>query len=285
MGDQSCGVQIPGTDAVGDKRSANTTSGPDKGKGKIASSGSAAKAGSRSSSSNIEALSEEIVPLERKRRLVRGDGFAVGGPSLSGQQTPKKAATLQPDPKAAVMMVSSRSNGGRSVVTVKEATAVAMAKKAASTSVAKEVVAAKHAAEAKAAEEATAAKAAEEATMVKATEEAMAAKAAKEVEATMAVEEAMAAKAPDEATAVTWTDSSSGEGPGVMQTEARRAPDVMLDLKVVGKRTATMTGSSGSSRPRKRFCGAWRYATHFFVGSFFFLPILCTSFLILASML
>jgi hypothetical protein len=92
MGDQSRGVHIPRTDAVGGRRSADTTSGFGKGKEKIASSGCASKVGSRSASSDAEVSSEEIAPLERKRRLVHSDGSMVGGPPLSGQQAPKKTA-------------------------------------------------------------------------------------------------------------------------------------------------------------------------------------------------
>jgi hypothetical protein len=84
--DTSRGVQIPGTDAAGGQRSADTTLGSDKGKGKIAPSRFAFKAGSRSSSSDIEASSEETAPLKRKRRLVRGDASSVLEPASQGQQ-------------------------------------------------------------------------------------------------------------------------------------------------------------------------------------------------------
>jgi hypothetical protein len=79
MGDQSRGVHIPGTDATGSWRSANATSGPDKGKEKVASSEAASKARSWSLSSDTKTSSEEIAPLERKSRLVHSDGSAVDG--------------------------------------------------------------------------------------------------------------------------------------------------------------------------------------------------------------
>jgi hypothetical protein len=95
MGDQSHGVHIPGTDAADGRRSADTALSSGKGKGKIASSRSASKVGSQSPSSDAEALPKEIASLERKRRLVCGDGSIVGGPPLSGQQPPKKATAPQ----------------------------------------------------------------------------------------------------------------------------------------------------------------------------------------------
>jgi hypothetical protein len=62
-GDQSCGVNIPGTDAAGGRRSADTTSRSSKGREKITPFGSASRVGSRSPSSDDEALSKEIAPL------------------------------------------------------------------------------------------------------------------------------------------------------------------------------------------------------------------------------
>jgi hypothetical protein len=91
MGDQSHGVHIPRMDATNSWRSADTTSGSGKGKEKIVSSESASKVGSWSSSSDAKTLSKEIVPLERKRRLVCSDGSTVNKLPLSGQQAPKKA--------------------------------------------------------------------------------------------------------------------------------------------------------------------------------------------------
>jgi Mrp family chromosome partitioning ATPase len=126
MGDQSRGVQIPGADVAGGWRSADIALGSSRGKGKIAPSGSASKAGSWSPSSNTEAATEEIAPPESRTRLIRGDGSVVGGPPLLGQQAPKKATAPQPDLKVAVMTVSSRSGGGRSATTVKEAAAAAV---------------------------------------------------------------------------------------------------------------------------------------------------------------
>jgi hypothetical protein len=79
-GDQSRGVHIPGMVVATDWRSANTAMSSGKGKEKIAPSGSASKVGSRSPSINVEALSKEINPLQRKRRLFPSDGSTVGGP-------------------------------------------------------------------------------------------------------------------------------------------------------------------------------------------------------------
>jgi hypothetical protein len=55
-------------DATGGWRSADTTSGSDKGKEKIASFGSAGKVGTQSPSSDVEPSSEEVTPLQRKKR-------------------------------------------------------------------------------------------------------------------------------------------------------------------------------------------------------------------------
>jgi hypothetical protein len=89
MGNQSCGVHIPGMGAAGSRRSADTVLGPSKGKEKIASSGLASKLGSWLASSDNETSSKEIVPVERKRRLVRSDGSSVDGLLLPGQKAPK----------------------------------------------------------------------------------------------------------------------------------------------------------------------------------------------------
>jgi hypothetical protein len=171
MGDQSCGMHIPGTDVADNRRSAGATSGPGMGKEKIAPSGSASKVGSWSASKDLETSTEEIAPLGRKRRLVRSDGSVV-----LGQQAPKKATTLQSNLKVAASMVSGMSGGGESITTVKEgttATAVAALKKAAVAAVPREDVAAK------------------KATKV-AVEEALAMKTAEAVAAKMMVDEAMA---------------------------------------------------------------------------------------------
>jgi hypothetical protein len=71
-------------DAVSSRRSADAASGPDKGKEKVALSGAASKARSLSLSSNTETSSEEIAPLERKRRLVCSDGSTVNRLPLLG---------------------------------------------------------------------------------------------------------------------------------------------------------------------------------------------------------
>jgi hypothetical protein len=76
-GDQSCGVHILGMDAADSRRSADAASGPGKGKEKIAPFGSSSKVGSWSASSETETSSEEIAPLERKRRLDHSDRSTV----------------------------------------------------------------------------------------------------------------------------------------------------------------------------------------------------------------
>jgi hypothetical protein len=184
-GDQFHGVHILGTDAVGSQRSADTTSGSGKGKEKISSSESASKVGSRSPSSDAEVSSEEVTPLQRKKRLVHSDGSTIGGTSLSGHQAPKKAAAPQPDPKAVASMVPGGSGGGGSTTTVKEAATAAVfaaAKKAVEAATTKEVTVAKKATKVvvvkKSAEEANAKVVAEVAAVKKVTEEAVAREAA-----------------------------------------------------------------------------------------------------------
>jgi hypothetical protein len=89
MGDQSRCVHIPGTDAIGGQRSADTTSSLGKGKEKVVSSRFTSKVRSWSPSSDTKTSSEEIAPLERKRRVVHSDGPTVNGLPLLGQQAPK----------------------------------------------------------------------------------------------------------------------------------------------------------------------------------------------------
>jgi hypothetical protein len=160
-------MRIPGTDAADSRRSADAALGPGKGKEKVAPSRSASKArswslsrGTETSSGDIatETLSEEIAPLERKRRLVHSDGSVVNGLPLPRQQASKKAATPQPDPKVATSIVLGGYGGGGSTTTIKEATVVVAAttaKKAAEAASAKEAAVVKKAAEAVATEEAT----------------------------------------------------------------------------------------------------------------------------------
>jgi hypothetical protein len=64
------------------------------------------------------------------------------------------------------------------------------------------------------------------------------------------VELAMAVEMAEEAAAVTGLDGSNSDGPSVVQIDASRDPDGMLDPKVVGKRPAAMIGSCGSSPPQ-----------------------------------
>jgi hypothetical protein len=162
MGDQSRsvhipGASIPGTDAAGARRGAGAASGPDKGKEKIAPSGSASKVNSSSASSDTETSTEEIAFLDRNRRLVRSDGSAVNGLPLLGQQAPKKAATPRPDPKVVAATVHGGSSGGGSVTSFKEVVAATTAvapKKAAEAATPEEVPAVKKARVVKVAEEA-----------------------------------------------------------------------------------------------------------------------------------
>jgi hypothetical protein len=241
MSNQSCGVHIPRMDATGGRRCADTTSGSGKGKGKIALSGLASKVGSRSPSSDAKMSFEEIDPLERKRRLVHSDGFAVGGPSLSVQQATKKAVTPQPDPKAAVSMALSGSGDGRFVTSVKEDATAAVAiarKKVVEMTTAKEATTVKKATEAaaakKAAEVATVKKAAEEVAIHEATEAATVKRATEEAAAKEAAEVAMMKKAAEEAAA---------------HADAEKASDSTSALGVGTKRAAT--SMSGSSPPMK----------------------------------
>jgi hypothetical protein len=92
----SRGIHIPRTDAFGSWRSVDTTSSSDKGKGKTATSGSAFKSGSRSSSSDTGVLIERAPPPpETKRRLFHGDGTSIAGSPSVGQQVPSKAVAEQ----------------------------------------------------------------------------------------------------------------------------------------------------------------------------------------------
>jgi hypothetical protein len=85
MGDQSCGVHIPGSAAASSRRSGDVASGPDKGKEKAASFGFASKVSSWPASCDTETLSEEVAPLERERRLAHSDGSSVNGLPLPEQ--------------------------------------------------------------------------------------------------------------------------------------------------------------------------------------------------------
>jgi hypothetical protein len=221
MGDQSCGVHIPGMNVADGRRNADTTSSFGKEKEKIASSGSASKVSSWSASSDVEASPEEIAPLERKRRLVHSDGSAVGGPPLSGQQAPKKAAAPQPDPKVAVLMVLGSGGGsGTSVMEAAAAATAAVVKKAVEATATKETAAAK--------------KATEAATVKKAAKEAV----AKEKAAEAVVVEKAAEEAAARADAEKASDSTPATGAGT-------------------KRTATPT--SNSSPTPKQCHDAWSF--------------------------
>jgi hypothetical protein len=202
------------------------------------------------------------------------------------------------------LVVLGRSGGGRSAITVKEATTVvaaATAKKDMNAASAKEVAVPKMIA--KAVEDVAVAKVAMEAVVTKATEEAAAKLAVEEVMAATATteeamsktvaaegamaktmtEEATTAMVPADATAVVRANGSGGGGPDVVRTDAIGGPDATLDPKAMGKRPAAMTGSSGSPPPQKL---SWRpMVCHAFIVNFSFFPSLCTGFLIPACML
>jgi hypothetical protein len=82
-GDESWGIQIPKTDVANSQGGASTVPGSSKGKGKVASSGSASKVSSRIILSDTEVLSDDDLPLQRRKRLYRSDGSTVGCPPLS----------------------------------------------------------------------------------------------------------------------------------------------------------------------------------------------------------
>jgi hypothetical protein len=184
--------------------------------------------GSQSPSSDVEASSKEITPLQRKKRLVRSYRSAVGGPPLSGQHAPKKVARPQPDPKAVASTALGGSGGGRSTTSIKEATAD---NKDAEAVAAKEAMTVRKAAEAAAVKKATkeaAAKEEGEAAAVKKTVEDVFAKEAAEAAARKKDTEEVAARADIEKA----SDSTPAPGSGT-------------------KRAATLT--SGSNPPTKRY--------------------------------
>jgi hypothetical protein len=258
-------------DPTGGRRSADTTSGSGKGKGKMVLFMSASEAESQSPSSNTGALSEQTVPPKKKRRLVHGDGSSIMEPALQGQQTPRKAtvgqvrgsssgghtakqadtkkATVPPlDPNATVKKVvtamgSSGSGGGGFAAVQADAEKAASAKEAMMVTTTKEVVAAV---------------AAKEAMAAAVTKEAMTAAVAKEAMAAAARADVMPdPKAAVEKTVMTKLSGAGSGRPGAVQADATP------DSKVAAKRPAAMTGSGGSSPPRKCFCGSWRYAILF----------------------
>jgi hypothetical protein len=112
------------------------------------------------------------------------------------------------------------------------------------------------------ADEAVAVKVAAEATTKAAAEEATVVKVAKEATTKMAADEAMTVKVAAEAVVVAGPDCSDGGGLDAVRSDARGAANTVPDLKAVGKRPATTTGSGGSSPPRKGFCGSRWYCTH-----------------------
>jgi hypothetical protein len=276
-GDQSHGVHIFWMDDAINQGSAGTTTGPSKGKEKIALSESASKA-----SSNTEMSFEGMTPLVRRMRLACSNRSTTDRLPLPGQHAPKQSPAMQPILKVAASTMSGGSKGSISITTVKEAIVVATAmaaKQAMDTTATKEVVAEKKAVEeATAAEEATAEKkVVEEAEAVKVAKEATAKAAMEATAVKKAAEEAMALKAAKEATmvkvaAVVGPDGSNGGSPDMARSGAREAPDLTPDPKAAGKRPAAMTGSCGSSPPSSAFaaidgmpriyCSSFLFALH-----------------------
>jgi hypothetical protein len=95
------------------------------------------------------------------------------------------------------------------------------------------------------------------------------------------------------ATVTTYTaamarfDDCGGGGPDTVRKDAKGAPYMTLDLKAVGKRTATMIELVGTSPPSLASTftapdGMPRIHCNFFP---FFFPLFCTAFLIPACML
>jgi hypothetical protein len=83
--DASPGVQIHRMDATEGQMGASTTSGSNKGKEKVATTGPAPKEGSWSPSRDIGVLTRPSVSPEEKTRLVHDDGSIISEPTLEGQ--------------------------------------------------------------------------------------------------------------------------------------------------------------------------------------------------------
>jgi hypothetical protein len=134
-GKESRGMQIPGMDAAGGRRGTNTITGSTKGKGKVAPS----------VGGDDEVSSDDGIPLQRRRRLLRSAGSMTSGPLLSGEWVLLKVTMPQPTPMAAVLMLTTfGGSGSGSAKTVKEvvdAAATIVAKKAVCEASAKEAMA------------------------------------------------------------------------------------------------------------------------------------------------
>jgi hypothetical protein len=206
-------------DASSGWRSADTTSSSGKGKGKVVSTGSAFKAGSRSPFSDAGASSEQTAPPEKKRRLVCGDRSSVTEPVSQGQQAPSKATMGQVRGLSGSRPSATQADAKKAA----EAT-LEVAKVAAAMKVAASVATTKQAMVAMAAKEAMAARA-KEAAAVAVTKEAAVAAAAKEVVVAMVTSEAMT-------------------------MVAKVAPDAMPDPKAVVEKTVVMAESSGAGGGR-----------------------------------
>jgi hypothetical protein len=86
VGDPSHGVGIPGTGDVNVRRSTDNASDSIKGKGKVATMGVASRSGSQPQHIDIKVLSEDDVPLQRRRKVSHGSGPTHGGPLVTELQ-------------------------------------------------------------------------------------------------------------------------------------------------------------------------------------------------------
>jgi hypothetical protein len=204
----------------------------------------------------------------------------INGLPLSWQQDPKKATAPQSIPKATVAIVLGGSGTGGSTTIVKEATAVAAvmaAKKAKEAVVANEVVAVKKATEA-VIEEAAVAKVAvvAKAAVVPVANIVAVTATAEEVMTKMVAEEVVVATVTTYTAAMARLDDCGGGGPDTVRKDAKGAPYMTLDLKAVGKRTATMIELVGTSPPPPSQALSRRpMVCHAFIAIFsFFLPAL-----------
>jgi uncharacterized Zn-binding protein involved in type VI secretion len=86
VGDPSHGVGIPGTGDVNVRRSTDNAPDSIKGKGKVATMGVASRSGSQPQHIDIKVLSEDDVPLQRRRKVSHGSGPTHGGPLVTELQ-------------------------------------------------------------------------------------------------------------------------------------------------------------------------------------------------------
>jgi hypothetical protein len=89
VGDASRGVQIPRMHDADGKRGVGSTLGSDKGKEKMAMSGSAPNAGSWSPPKDTRASTELAASLEKKRRLVHSNRSSISELTSEREQAPR----------------------------------------------------------------------------------------------------------------------------------------------------------------------------------------------------